>query len=111
MNLVTASWLRLLTVNLGVSINPNFNILYSCVCTWFTLPPMVLLGNAASPCPGRPCQAGIASAEDEDEEVSLRALSSLLSPRSLDRLSLNNRWDVSSSHSLESRVRLDADER
>ena len=72
---------------------------------------MVLLGNAASPCPGRPCQAGMAGAEDDDEEVGLRALSSLLSPWSLDRLGLNDRWDVSSSKSLESRVCLDADER
>ena len=111
MNLFTASWLRLLTVNLGVSINPNFNILCSCVCSCFTLPPMVLLGNAASPCPGRPSHAGLAGEEDEDEEVGLRALSSLLSPRSLDRLGITNRWDVSSSNSLESRVRLDADER
>ena len=40
------------------------------------------VGNAASPCPGRPCQAGMAGVEDEDEEVGLRALSSLLSLRS-----------------------------
>ena len=74
---------------------------------------MVLLGNVVSPCPDRPCQTGMAGAEDEDKdkEVGLYALSSLLSPRSLDRLGLNDRWNVSSSKSLESRVRLDADER
>ena len=96
---------------LMVESQPNFNILCSCVCSWFTLLPMVLLGNAASPCPGRPCQAGMVGVGDEDEEVGLRTLSSLLSPRSLDRLGLNDRWDVSSSKSLESRVRLDPDER
>ena len=30
-----------------------------------------LLGNAASPCPGRPRHAGLAGVEDEDEEVGL----------------------------------------
>jgi hypothetical protein len=53
----------------------------------------------------------LAGVEDEDEEVNLLALSSLLSPRSLDRLGINDRWDVSSSKSFESRVRLDPDER
>ena len=49
--------------------------------------------------------------ENEDDEVGLFALSSLLSPRSLDRLGLNDQWDVSSSKSFESRARLDPDER
>ena len=72
---------------------------------------LVLLGNAASPCPGRPCHAGLAGVEDEDEEVGLLVLSSLLSSRSLDRLGIDDRWDLSSSKSFESRVRLDPDER
>ena len=51
---------------------------------------MLLLGKSASPCPGRPCNADLAGAEeDEDDEVDLLALSSLLSSRSLDRLGLD----------------------
>ena len=50
---------------------------------------MLLLGKAASPRPGRPSHGGLGGAEDEDdEEVGLLNLSSLLSPRSLDRLGL-----------------------
>jgi hypothetical protein len=73
---------------------------------------MLLLGKAASPCPGRPCHFGLAGAEDDDdEEVGLLGLSSLLSPRSVDRLGLDDRWDVSSSKPSESRRRLDPESR
>ena len=73
---------------------------------------LLLLGKAASPRPGRPSHVGLGGAEDEDdEEVGLLDLSSLLSPRSLDRLGLDDRWDVSSSKSSESRRRLDPESR
>ena len=97
MNLFTASWLRLSLVNLGASVVPNLNIRCRCVCSWFPMLNMLLLGKAASPCPGRPCHVGLAGAEeDEDDEVGPLVLSSLLSSRSLDRLGLDDRWDVSS---------------
>ena len=41
-------------------------------CSWFTVVNMLLLGKAAKPCPGRPCQAGLVDDEEDDEDEDVR---------------------------------------